>query len=141
MRLQTAILSILVVVGIWSCENRAINEGEEFKPKEIHEKIDYHFDNIEVDGIEYLILSRDNNNPHEGFGFMAFRANSLVQKQDSILAYMRAMAEFQTEIHARLYNQSPEQSRARFDELLNQSLNEYPELSKIGNKTFRSDAR
>ena len=93
---------LLLFVITYSCKNKAINEGEEFRPKEIHEKIDYHFDNISVDGVEYLILSRDNNNPHEGFGFMAFRANQMIRKQDSILAYLKALGQFHVEIHARL---------------------------------------
>jgi len=33
------------------------------------------FDIIEIDGCEYLILERDRNNPHEGFGFMSHKGN------------------------------------------------------------------
>ncbi len=33
------------------------------------------FQTIVVEGCEYLILERDRNNPHEGFGFMAHKGN------------------------------------------------------------------
>ena len=33
------------------------------------------FQTIVIDGCEYLILERDRNNPHEGFGFMAHKGN------------------------------------------------------------------
>ena len=41
---------------------------------EINEE-DLNFTTITVDGCEYLILERDRNNPHEGFGFMAHKGN------------------------------------------------------------------
>lgn len=92
---------LLLAIGAFmtqSCENRDLNEGLEFRAREIHEKVDYHFDKIDVDGIEYLILEKDNNNPHEGFGFMAFRANVLMEKQDSIIAYLRTLTDVQNQI-------------------------------------------
>ena len=102
--MKRSILPIITALGLsllfslQSCENRDLNEGEAFKPREIHEKITFHFDRITVDGIEYLILEKDNNNPHEGFGFMAFRANKLMEKQDTLLAYLRVNMELQNQI-------------------------------------------
>ena len=82
----------------------------------------WHFDKIEVDGAEYLILEKDNNNPHEGFGFMSIRANTLLQKQDSILAYLRANQQMQAKIYAALNGISEEDALAINDRLYNQSL-------------------
>ncbi len=133
---------VLVAICLLSaCENRAINEGEEFKPKEIHEKIDYHFDNITVDGVEYLILSRDNNNPHEGFGFMAFRANQLIQKQDSMYAYMRALGQMQALIHSKTHNQPLATSMALLDSLYNEALTSDGELEGVSKKSYSSNPR
>ena len=96
---------IFLLLGIIACKNRDVNEGEQFKPREIHEDIVFHFDTITVDGIEYLILEKDNNNPHEGFGFMAFRANKLMEKQDTVLAYLRTLTDLQVEILSHLKEQ------------------------------------
>ena len=136
MRKLIIIITLLAIIA--SCENKSINEGEEFRPKEIHEKIDYHFDNITVDGIEYLILSRDNNNPHEGFGFMAFRANALIQKQDSILSYLQVMSTLQTEMYARSMNIGIAESQANFDSLFLQALNQKASGEEIARNTYSS---
>ena len=134
-------LILSTIVFFLACENRAINEGEEFKPKEIHEKIDYHFDNITVDGVEYLILSRDNNNPHEGFGFMAFRANELMKKQDSIFAYLQALGQMQAITHSRLTNQPLSASSQLLDSLYKEALLNDGELEGISEKSFSSNPR
>ena len=105
--MRIAVFLVLIVL-VLSCENRALHDSEEFKPREIHENIEFHFDRIEVDGVEYLILEKDNNNPHEGFGFMAFRANKLVEKQDTTLAYMKSILEMQQLIYSRVFNVSQE---------------------------------
>ncbi|MBV6645300.1 MAG: hypothetical protein KI790_07610 [Cyclobacteriaceae bacterium] len=119
MILKNVLPLYLLVLLLVSCENKALNEGEGFRPKEIHEKgTEFHFDPVTVDGIEYLILERDNNNPHEGFGFMAFRANKLMEKQDTVLAYLRTINEMQSLLYAKLYNVSPDEAQQYNDELL-----------------------
>ena len=130
MRLHKIVICILAAPLIFSgCKNRPINEGEAFKPKERHENITFHCDPIEVDGVDYLILERDNNNPHEGFGFMAFRANELLMKQDSLMAYLKTVNQMQSLIYAQLTDLTPEEAQALTDQLLHQNLNGYP----IGN--------
>ncbi|MFY0687387.1 MAG: hypothetical protein JXQ90_09490 [Cyclobacteriaceae bacterium] len=101
-----------------SCENRSLTEGEKFAPKEIHENKTFHFDKINVDGVEYLILEKDNNNPHEGFGFMAFRANKLIEKQDSILAYMKTLIKVQSIMLSEIKNISQVQADDIVGEIL-----------------------
>ena len=108
------LLSIIILVG---CENRDINEGEEFRPRAVRDDFNQtHFTLITVDGVEYLMTERDNNNPHEGFGFMAFRANKLIEKQDSVLSYLRSMQYYQNKMYARMFNISEEEAQAQFDE-------------------------
>jgi len=118
------ILSVILLVLIISigCENQSLSEDEKFATREIHENVQWHFDKIEVDGAEYLILEKDNNNPHEGFGFMSIRANTLLQKQDSILAYLKANQQMQAKIYAAIYDISEEDALAINDRLYNQSL-------------------
>ncbi len=111
---------ILLFVGgmlLLACENRALHDSEEFKPREIHENMRFNFDEITVDGIEYLILEKDNNNPHEGFGFMAFRANKLMEKQDSVLAYLQTVSEMQVLILSRLSRLPEDDVRKLRDEI------------------------
>ena len=100
-----------------ACQNRDINEGEEFKPREIHENIQFHFDKIQVDGVEYLILEKDNNNPHEGFGFMAFRANILLEKQDTVIAYLQTIKELQERTYAAVSRKSLAAVKAESDSI------------------------
>ncbi len=102
---QFKYIPFLTCAFILSCENKGINEGEAFRPREINEDFDdFHFNTINYEGVDYLITERDNNHPHEGFGFMAFRANKLIDKQDSILAHIQAIGEMQKLIYARLYS-------------------------------------
>lgn len=130
---------ITIVIMLAGCRNRAINEGEAFKPKERHENITFHFDPIEVDGVDYLILERDNNNPHEGFGFMAFRANVLIEKQDSLMAYLRTVTEMQTRIYAELTKTPLEEAQATTDELLQKNLDEQlKNIDKLESEEFVS---
>ncbi len=98
--IRIAVYAFAALFLLKGCRNRDINEGEQFQPREIHEDIMFNFDKITVDGIEYLILEKDNNNPHEGFGFMAFRANKLMEKQDTILAYLKTIREMQARNYA-----------------------------------------
>jgi len=128
-------------LSLAACKNKPINEGEDFRPKEIHENIDYHFDKIRVDGVEYLILSRDNNNPHEGFGFMAFRANQLIQKQDSVLAYLRVMTQLQKEMYAQQLNVPMNEVNAYTQSLYDIYLSHSPTLPATTRESYRSDVR
>lgn len=103
------VLVIFFLIGFisYSCENRDINEGEEFRPREVNEDFqNFHFNRIVYDGVEYLITERDNNNPHEGFGFMAFSGTTFMQEQDSLMAYMKTNAEIQARIYARVFGVS-----------------------------------
>ena len=117
------ILGLLILIG--ACENRELNEGEEFRPRSLHDTFqDEHFTKVTVDGVEYLMLERDNNNPHEGFGFMAFRANILLEKQDTVIAYLKAMSDLQVEYLARISREDPETVRSDFENLLSIHLKE-----------------
>ena len=75
-----------------------------------------------VDGVEYLLTERDNNNPHEGFGFMAFRANDLMEKQDTIISYLKAMQHFQNMMYSRMYGITADSGQAAFNEKLQEFL-------------------
>ena len=129
-----------VLLILQSCQNRDINEGEAFKPREIHEDIVFHFDMIEVDGVEYLILEKDNNNPHEGFGFMALRGNKLIEKSDTALAYLRTLTELQTRMYAAMTRRTYEDTRTEVDELLKGYLDEESELIKLEQRKFRNES-
>ncbi len=114
--------SILLLV---SCKNRDLNEGEEFRPRVIEDNFkDSHFTRVKVDGVEYLMLERDNNNPHEGFGFMALRGNVMLEKQDTLLAYIKTVSDFQVKILAATTSKTETQVQAEFDELFKKHLNE-----------------
>lgn len=136
----TSLLAVIAATFVFaSCENKAINEGEAFKPKERHENITFHFDPIQVDGVDYLILERDNNNPHEGFGFMAFRANVLIEKQDSLMAYLRTVTDMQTRIYAAVTKKSMEDAQEVTDQLLQDNLRQHlKEIQKLESEQFVS---
>ena len=129
----------VITLMFTGCKNKSINEGDVFKAKELHENITFHFDPIEVDGVDYLILERDNNNPHEGFGFMAFRANVLIEKQDSLMAYLQTVTEMQTRIYAILTKTPVEEAQAITDLLLQNNLNEQlKDIRKLESEEFVS---
>ncbi len=135
------ILVVLAMMALYStsCENKDINEGEQFKPREIHEDIVFHFDTIIVDGIEYLILEKDNNNPHEGFGFMAFRANKLVEKQDTVLAYLKTIRDYQLQILFNLTGTSMDELADQDKALLNNYLDQQKqELNSLEKNEFQN---
>ena len=116
-------LLLLVTLLFGACENRDINEGEEFRPRSLQDSfVDSHFSRVTVDGVEYLMLERDNNNPHEGFGFMAFRANVMLEKQDTLLAYVRAISDIQVKILSEIRNEPIEDTQSEFDEIFSRHL-------------------
>ena len=146
MRNKKDIFSSLFIAAILSgfflaaCENRPLQDNSEISPREIHENIQFHFDEIEVDGIEYLILEKDNNNPHEGFGFMAFRANKMMEKQDTLLAYMRTITELNTLLYSKLYNKSLAESQQFINELYEKNLAiELEEISRLEENKLSSE--
>ena len=115
-------LWIVFCLSSCACENREVNPetGPDFS--EIHENIEYHFDKIKIDGNEYFILERDRNNPHEGFGFMALNGSKFSHNQDSIKAYLKTVLDVQSEILAKLNNQSKESERKNIENTLNLNL-------------------
>jgi hypothetical protein len=118
------VIAFIIIIAFDGCKNRDINEGEQFKPREIHEDIMFSFDKITVDGIEYLILEKDNNNPHEGFGFMALRGNKLMEKTDTILAYLKTIRELQAKNYAMNSKKPVDVAIAESDAILLYHLNE-----------------
>ncbi|MFT7032493.1 MAG: hypothetical protein ACJA2S_000993 [Cyclobacteriaceae bacterium] len=115
-------LSVVFFLSSCACENREVNPetGPDFS--EIHENMEYHFDKIKIDGNEYFILERDRNNPHEGFGFMALNGSAFSKNQDSIKAYLKTVLDVQSEILAKLNNQSKESVRNDIENMLNSNL-------------------
>ena len=125
----------LAAVSLVGCQNRDINEGEEFRPRAVNDSFeDTHFTMIEVDGVQYILTERDNNNPHEGFGFMAFRANKLMEKQDTIISYLKTMSYFQSRMYAKMYGIPEDSGQAHFDakllEFLSEEIEELNELER-----------
>ncbi|MEM6642751.1 MAG: hypothetical protein AAF616_07205 [Bacteroidota bacterium] len=117
------LLIFAVVFIISSCKNHDINEGEEFRLRSINDSFEnIEFDKVTVDGVDYLMMERDNNNPHEGFGFMAFRANTLLEKQDSIISFLKAMQYFQNKMYAQQFAISEQQAQEEFDSVFDQFL-------------------
>lgn len=122
---MSRLLIFLLVVFFLSscaCENREVNPetGPDFS--EIHENMEYHFDRVKIDGNEYFILERDRNNPHEGFGFMALNGSKFGHNQDSIKAYLKTVLDVQSEILAKLNNQSKEAVRKDIEGIFNNNL-------------------
>lgn len=142
MRKQTKLFVITaLLIGTWGCKNRDLHEGEGFQMQEIHENVPWHFDRIEVDAIEYLILEKDNNNPHEGFGFMAMRGNTLHAKQDSILVYLKTQQAIQIEILALLSRKSKEQVKEEVDQIFAASMKEYENrINSLNSKSYNNEA-
>ncbi len=107
-RIQT-FASLLILTFFFSCENKEINENEGPNFSEIHEQIQYNFDEVEINGLKYLILERDRNNPHEGFGFMALKGESNRKNQDSIKAFLKTSIALQNRILSKLNRKSLEE--------------------------------
>ncbi len=131
--MKTGKIILLGLIILASCKNRDLNEGEEFRPRVLQDNFeDSHFTKVTVDGVEYLMLERDNNNPHEGFGFMAFRGNVLMEKEDTVIAYLKAMSDLQIKYLAKISRESESQVQADFDELLKKHLlEEEQELERL----------
>ena len=115
-------LPISIALLIASCKNREVNEHEGPNFSEIHEDIEYHFDSVVINGIEYHILERDRNNPHEGFGFMALNGASILDNQDSIKAYLKTVLEVQAEIQANLKNEPIETTEEQINYIFKENL-------------------
>lgn len=139
---RTLSLFLIACSFFYACENKDLNEGEEFQPREIHENIAFHFDKISVDGVEYLILEKDNNNPHEGFGFMAFRANILLEKQDTLLAYLRTVQEVQNQILAKVSNKPLEEVKKETELIFLKNLKqEIEDLERLEENQLKSNKK
>ena len=135
-------ISLLVLIISVGCKNESLSEDEKFATREIHENVQWHFDKIDVDGVEYLILEKVNNNPHEGFGFMSIRANNLLQKQDSILAYLKASQQMQAKIYAALNGISEKKAIDLNENLYNQVLmKKSQELKQLSKQNHTSKLR
>ncbi len=121
--MKRLLIPVAFALMLSSCRSSDINEGEEFRPRAVSDSFeDSHFQRVKVDGVEYLMMERDNNNPHEGFGFMALRANTLMEKQDTVLAYLKTLQAFQNKIYARVSNISEDQAQVEFEEIFNANL-------------------
>lgn len=136
-KLITILSFSLLLLG---CQNHDINEGEEFRLRAVKDSFDnVEFAKVTVDGVEYLMMERDNNNPHEGFGFMAFRANKVIEKQDSIISFLKAMQFYQNKMYARMFNLSEEEAQAQFDESFQNFLSlEMKELQNLNREDLQS---
>ena len=135
----TLLSCLYLILLLAACRNHDINEGEQFRPRQVDDSYDNsHFTLVTIDGVEYLMTERDNNNPHEGFGFMAFRANKLIEKADTTLAYLRTVNEFQIRIYAKLYNISMEEAREINQEAFLQYLSKEGELVELEKKLLRT---
>lgn len=141
--MKRLVIPIVLILFISSCRNKDINEGEEFRPRAVSDSFeDSHFQKVRVDGVEYLMMERDNNNPHEGFGFMAFRANTLMEKQDTVLAYLKSMQVFQNKIYARINNISEEQAELEFNKIFTEKLNlERKELDELEKDDLNTESK
>lgn len=100
---------IIITAGLYSCRNSEVNQDEGPNFSEIHDDTQYNFDGVTIDGLEYLILERDRNNPHEGFGFMALKGKLNQNNQDTIKAYLKTMIDLQNQILSNLTNQPIEE--------------------------------
>ena len=116
--IRVLISIILLALIFQGCENRDVNPLD-LKTREMHETIEaQHFDTISVGGIDYLLMERDRNNPHEGFGFMALSGGQVMRKQDSILAYQQLILENQIRILQKLEGVPAEDLQIEMDQRL-----------------------
>ena len=139
-KMKTIATISLTALVLFGCSNKDINEGEEFRLRAVKDSFDnVEFAKVTVDGVEYLMMERDNNNPHEGFGFMAFRANKVIEKQDSIISFLKAMQFYQNKMYARMYNLSEEEAQYQFDATFEEFLSlEMKELQDLDREDLSS---
>ena len=130
----------IIALALAACQNHDINEGEQFRLRAVKDNFDnVEFAKVTVDGVEYLMMERDNNNPHEGFGFMAFRANKVIEKQDSIISFLKAMQFYQNRMYARMYNLSEEEAQIEFNGTFQEFLSlERKELEDLRREDLNS---
>ncbi len=130
----------IIALALAACQNHDINEGEQFRLRAVKDNFDnVEFAKVTVDGVEYLMMERDNNNPHEGFGFMAFRANKVIEKQDSIISFLKAMQFYQNRMYARMYNLSEEEAQIEFNSTFQEFLSlERKELEDLRREDLNS---
>jgi hypothetical protein len=121
--------AFILITSFNACENREINQEEGPNFSEIHEDTQYNFDEVEINGLKYLILEKDRNNPHEGFGFMALKGEINRINQDSIKAYLKISIELQNMILSKLNNQSLESLNNDSDQKLLEYLPVYENLA------------
>jgi len=129
--------SLILIISFSACENREINQEEGPNFSEIHEDIQYNFDEVEINGLKYLILERDRNNPHEGFGFMALKGEMNRINQDSIKAYLKISIELQNMILSKLNDQSLESLNNDSDQKLLEYL---PVYKKLENNSIEEES-
>ena len=109
---------LFLMLFLQSCENRDVNPLD-LETRSMHETIESeHFDTIRVGNVEYLLMERDRNNPHEGFGFMALNGGQVLRKQDSIIAYQQLILENQIRILERLEGKPAEELQMEMDNRL-----------------------
>ena len=102
--------------------NREVSMDQGPGVREIHDNIELHFDEVTVNGVDYLILEKDRNNPDEGFGFMALKGNLLVHHTDSAIAYLRTMLQIQAKILAKLDTISEREAMNEINRVLESNL-------------------
>lgn len=121
--MKTFPLLILTSIVLLSCgPNREVSIDQGPGVREIHDNIEVHFDEVTVNGVEYLILEKDRNNPDEGFGFMALKGNLIVNHTDSAIAYLRTVIEVQAKILAKLDTISERQAMQQINAILDKNL-------------------
>ncbi|WP_420581683.1 hypothetical protein [Reichenbachiella sp.] len=128
-----SVILVIAISVLVSCENRDVNHSDGPNFSEIHEDIQYHFDQVEIEGHEYFILERDRNNPHEGFGFMAMKANKTIANQDSIKAYLKTLIDLQIQ-------QLTEKNGTTLEETENE-VNQLFEFHLQNSKTSKDEAK
>ena len=120
--------AIVLIGAISSCKNREVNPENSITREIPIQHSPSHFQEITIGGIDYLILERDRNNPHEGFGFMAISGDQLIYRQDSIIAYQKAILENQARIISRLEGISINEANYQNQVLLQSKFFEMPVL-------------
>ena len=128
----------LMFTFFFSCENKEINADEGPNFSEIHEQIQYNFDEVEINGLKYLILERDRNNPHEGFGFMALKGESNRSNQDSIKAYLKTSIALQNMILSELKRMSLEEVESNTQLLFEKYYTPTVILSSVDSATTKA---